>query len=127
HGQDISPEITPVHARLGWAVGWKKETFFGADALRALKQQGTRRLLRGLKATGRRPARPGMDVVDGAGAVVGVVTSGTYSPTLRLPIALALVDVEHGDGDVVGVDVRGRTEEFVITKPPFVTPGVREP
>ncbi|WP_152361482.1 glycine cleavage system aminomethyltransferase GcvT [Microlunatus speluncae] len=126
HGQDISLEITPVHARLGWAVGWKKETFFGAEALRALKAEGPDRLLRGLKATGRRPARPGMDVV-AAGAVIGTVTSATYSPTLRQPIGLALIDADRTDGDVVSVDVRGRTEEFVITKPPFVTPGVREP
>ena len=52
HGQDISPSITPVQARLGWAVGWKKESFFGADALRAEKQAGPQRLLRGLRATG---------------------------------------------------------------------------
>lgn len=126
HGQDISPVITPVHARLGWAVGWKKETFFGAASLRALKEQGPDRLLRGLKATGRRPARPGMDVVKGD-AVIGTVTSATFSPTLKTPVGLALIDTEFADGDVVGVDVRGRTEEFVITKPPFVTPGVREP
>ena len=44
HGQDISPTITPVQARLGWAVGWKKESFFGADALRAEKASGPRRL-----------------------------------------------------------------------------------
>lgn len=128
HGQDISLEITPVHARMSWAVGWKKETFFGAEALRAIKAQGPDRRLRGLKATGRRPARPGMDVVAGdEGTVIGTVTSGTFSPTLRLPVALALIDVDYSDGDVVGVDNRGRTEEFVITKPPFVTPGVREP
>ena len=52
HGQDISPAITPVQARLGWAVGWKKESFFGSDALRAEKEAGPRRLLRGLRAAG---------------------------------------------------------------------------
>ena len=126
HGQDISPTITPVQARLGWAVGWKKESFFGAEALRAEKQAGPRRLLRGLRATGRGIPRPGMIVRAPDGREVGTVTSGTFSPTLKIGIALALIEAGLGDDDVVTVDIRSRQEPFVITKPPFVTPGVRE-
>jgi aminomethyltransferase len=126
HGQDISPTISPVQARLGWAVGWKKETFFGADALRAEKQVGPERLLRGLRATGRGIPRPGMVVRTPDGREIGTVTSGTFSPTLKIGIALALIAAGLGDDDVVTVDIRGRQEPFVITKPPFVTPGVRE-
>ena len=62
HGQDLSPTITPVQARLGWAMGWTKETFFGHEALRAEKQTGPTRVLRGLRATGRGIPRPGMVV-----------------------------------------------------------------
>ncbi len=126
HGQDISPTITPVQARLGWAVGWKKESFFGADALRAERQVGAKRLLRGLRATGRGIPRPGMVVRAPDGTEVGTVTSGTYSPTLKIGIALALIEAALNDGDVVLVDIRRRQEPFVISKPPFVTPGVRE-
>jgi aminomethyltransferase len=126
HGQDISPAITPVQARLGWAVGWKKESFFGADALRAEKQAGPRRLLRGLRATARGIPRPGMVVRLPDGREVGTVTSGTFSPTLKIGIALALLESGLQDDDVVMVDIRSRQEPFVITKPPFVTPGVRE-
>jgi aminomethyltransferase len=126
HGQDISSTISPVQARLGWAVGWKKETFFGADALRAERAAGPRRLLRGLRATGRGIPRPGMVVRGPDESEVGSVTSGTFSPTLKIGIALALVDTGLGEDDVVTVDIRGRQEPFVITKPPFVTPGVRE-
>jgi aminomethyltransferase len=126
HGQDISPEITPVQARLGWAVGWKKETFFGAEALRAEKVAGPARLLRGLKAVGRGIPRPGMIVRDAAGGEIGVVTSGTFSPTLKVGIALALLQADVVDGDQVSVDIRGRQEPFAVSKPPFVTPGVRE-
>jgi aminomethyltransferase len=126
HGQDLSPEITPVQARLGWAVGWKKESFLGDAALRAERERGPRRILRGLKATGRGIPRPGMIVRDPDGYQVGSVTSGTYSPTLKTGIALALLKPDLGDGDVVLVDIRGRNEPFVITKPPFVTPGVRD-
>ena len=126
HGQDISPAITPVQARLGWAVGWKKESFFGADALRAEKQAGAKRLLRGLRATGRGIPRPGMVVRAPDGSEVGAVTSGTFSPTLKIGIALALIEAGLTDDDVVTVDIRSRQEPFVITKPPFVSPGVRE-
>ena len=126
HGQDLSPDITPVQARLGWAVGWKKESFFGADALRAEKEAGPRRLLRGLRAVGRGIPRPGMVVRLPDGREVGTVTSGTFSPTLKTGIALALLEPGVSDDDVVTVDIRRRQEPFMITKPPFVTPGVRE-
>jgi aminomethyltransferase len=61
------------------------------------------------------------------GRELGAVTSGTFSPTLKTGIALALVDAGVSVDDVVNVDVRGRAEPFVVVKPPFVTPGVREP
>ena len=62
HGQDISIDVTPNQARLGWAVGWKKERFWGRDALMAEKEAGPKRLLRGLVADGRGIPRPGMMV-----------------------------------------------------------------
>jgi aminomethyltransferase len=127
HGQDLSPTITPVQARLGWAVGWAKESFFGHEALRAEKQVGPTRLLRGLRAVGRGIPRPGMVVRAVDGGEIGAVTSGTFSPTLKIGIALALLDAGVALDDVVNVDVRGRVEPFVVVKPPFVTPGVREP
>ena len=127
HGQDISPTITPVQARLGWAVGWAKPAFFGDAALRNEKLAGPTRLLRSLRAVGRGIPRPGMVVRDGDGREVGAVTSGTFSPTLKTGIALALVEAHLALGDAVTVDIRTRREAFEIVKPPFVTPGVREP
>ena len=127
HGQDLSPVITPVQARLGWAVGWKKPEFFGAAALRAEKEAGPSRVLRGIRAVGRGIPRPGMVVRDAEGAAVGLVTSGTFSPTLKSGIALALLDPRLAEDDAVTVDVRQRREGFLVTRPPFVTTGVREP
>jgi aminomethyltransferase len=126
HGQDISLDVTPVQARLGWAVGWKKDRFWGRDALVAEKEAGPARLLRGLVATGRGIPRPGMRVLLTADVPLGEVTSGTFSPTLKKGIGLALIAAQVTDGAEVSVDVRGRREVFVVTKPPFVTPGVRE-
>ena len=125
HGQDISMQITPVQARLGWAVGWKKHAFWGKDPLLAEKERGPEVLLRGLVASARGIARPGMAVRIGD-REVGRVTSGTFSPTLKKGVALALLAAQVEDGAEVTVDVRGRAEPFAVTRPPFVEPGVRE-
>jgi aminomethyltransferase len=126
HGQDITRDITPNQARLGWAVGWKKETFWGRSALVAEREAGPKRVLRGIVANGRGIPRPGMRVLLVADVPVGQVTSGTFSPTLRKGVGMALLATDVTDGAEVSVDVRGRREIFTVTKPPFVTPGVRE-
>ncbi len=125
HGQDISPDVTPVQARLGWAVGWRKPAFWGRDVLVAEKEAGPKRVLRGLVATGRGIPRPGMRVLLTADVPLGEVTSGTFSPSLRKGVGLALIAAQVTDGAEVSVDVRGRREVFTVTKPPFVTPGVK--
>jgi len=126
HGQDISPSVTPNEARLGWAVGWKKEQFWGRDAVVAEKAAGARRKLIGVKATGRAIPRPHMGVVVGADMRVGEITSGTFSPTLKQGIGLALVSANVNEDGEVAVDVRGKREVFAVHKPPFVDPSVRE-
>ncbi|MCP9276418.1 glycine cleavage system aminomethyltransferase GcvT [Mycolicibacterium arenosum] len=121
HGHELSLDISPLQARCGWAIGWKKDAFWGRDALLAEKAAGPRRVLRGIKALGRGVLRADMNVLDGA-RVVGVTTSGTFSPTLKLGIALALVDTDAGilDGQTVAVDVRGKALECEVVAPPFV-------
>ena len=119
HGQDISPTITPVEARLGWAIGWDKPAFCGRDALLAVRREPGRRL-RGLRAVDRAIPRSHMVVSAPDGTPVGEVTSGTFSPTLKAGIALALVDSTITDGDEVIVDVRGKTARFAVMSPPFV-------
>ena len=126
HGQDISLDTTPNEARLGWAVGWKKERFWGDTVLRAEKEAGPKRLLRGLVATGRGIPRPGMSVSLTPDVLLCQITSGTFSPTLRKGIGLALVPTMVAPDAEVGVDVRGRREVFALVKPPFVDTSVRE-
>jgi aminomethyltransferase len=127
HGHELSTEITPVQARAGWAVGWRKPAFWGRQALLAEKEAGPARLLWGLRATGRGIPRPGMDVLDAEGARVGEVTSGTFSPTLKTGIALALIDTATGaaEGMELAVDVRGRPQAVEVVRPPFVESHVR--
>lgn len=125
HGHELSLTITPVQAGVTWAVGWRKPAFWGADALRAEREAGPKRRLRALRSSGRAIPRDGMTVTDADGRGVGVVTSGTYSPTLRRGIALAIVEPEVAPGDQVTIDVRGRAEVFEVVILPFVPARVR--
>ncbi|MEW2326332.1 glycine cleavage system aminomethyltransferase GcvT [Micromonospora chersina] len=126
HGQDLSLDITPVQARSGWAVGWDKPAFWGRDVLRAEKAAGPARTLRGLEAVDRAIPRPGMAVYAGD-KQVGTITSGTFSPTKKQGIALALIDTDPKlpDGETLEVDIRGRRAQMRLTRPPFVEPSVR--
>jgi aminomethyltransferase len=126
HGQDLSMEITPVQARAGWAVGWKKPEFWGRERLLIEREAGPARVLRGLEAVDRGIPRPHMVVLAGD-RPVGEVTSGTFSPTRKLGIALALIDTAAGvaEGDELAVDIRGRRTRVTVVKPPFVTTHVK--
>ena len=126
HGQDLSLDVTPNQGRVGWAVGWKKDEFWGREPLLAEKEEGPKRRLRGLLATGRGIPRPGMSVSLAPDVPLCEVSSGTYSPTLRKGIGLALVPTMVAEDAEVGVDVRGRREIFQLVKPPFVDTSVRE-
>jgi aminomethyltransferase len=126
HGQDITVDVTPNQAGLGWAVGWKKETFWGKEALVAEKEVGVKRLLRGLVAVDRAIPRPGMGVTLVPDVPLADITSGTFSPTLKKGIGLALIPTIVDPDAQVGVDVRGRREIFQLVKLPFVDSSVRE-
>jgi aminomethyltransferase len=126
HGQDITIDVTPNQARLGWAVGWKKDAFWGKEALVAEKEAGPKRLLRGLIAVGRAIPRPGMGVTLVQDVPLADITSGTFSPTLKKGIGMALIPTSVNPDAQLGVDVRGRREIFQLVKVPFVNPSVRE-
>ena len=125
HGQDLSLEISPLQARASWAVGWKKDEFWGRSALLAEKESGASRLLWGIEALDRGIPRAHMSVLDSAGTDIGEVTSGTFSPSLKKGIGLALLEPTVGEGDELSVDVRGRACPVRVVKPPFVESHVR--
>ncbi|HEX5510509.1 MAG TPA: glycine cleavage system aminomethyltransferase GcvT [Actinomycetales bacterium] len=120
HGHELSLDITPVQARVGWAVGWKKPAFWGREVLTAERERGADRLLWGLEALERGVPRADLDVRAESGDLVGRTTSGTFSPTLKQGIALGLLDRSVAEGDEVVVDVRGRSLRCRVVKPPFV-------
>jgi aminomethyltransferase len=126
HGQDISLDVTPNEGGLGWAVGWKKDAFWGKDALVAEKEAGPKRKLRGLLAVERGIPRPGMLVSLTPDVPLCEITSGTFSPTLKKGIGMALVPTFVDPEAQLGVQIRTRREVFTSTKLPFVDPSVRE-
>jgi aminomethyltransferase len=125
HGHELSLSITPVQAAATWAIGWDKEIFSGSEALRAEKAGGRHPRVRALVSQDRGIPRAGMQVKNSAGELVGEVTSGTFSPTLKKGIALALLSHEVKVGDQLVIDVRGRDCLAEVTKLPLVDSHVR--
>ena len=125
HGHELSLSISPLQANAGWAVALKKAAFHGHDALVAEKANGVPRILRGLLAQDRGIPRGGMNVLDASGAIVGEVTSGTFSPTLKTGIGLALIKPDIEIDAELTIDVRGRSSVVKVVKPPFVASHVR--
>jgi aminomethyltransferase len=125
HGHELSLEISPVQASAGWAIGWKKESFRGSEVLKSQRNGGVVRTLKALKSNDRGIPRAGMAIKNAEGAEIGIVTSGTFSPSLKVGIALALIEPQYAVGDVVTIDVRGRESSATINSLPFMPSHVR--
>jgi aminomethyltransferase len=119
YGNDMDETTTVLEADLGWIVGWKKESFVGAEALRRQKQDGVARKLAGFEVLDRAIARHGYDVyVDGGKA--GVVTSGTQTPYLKKAIGMAYLPADStAAGTEFEIDVRGRRARAQVVPMPF--------
>lgn len=120
YGQDIDDTTTPLEAGLSWLVHLDtKGDFIGREVLAQQKADGVQKRLIGLQMSGRNIARHGYPVVS-AGAVVGEITSGTLSPTLGYPVALAYVPTTLAKvGEQLEVEIRGKTYPGVVVKRPF--------
>lgn len=125
HGHELSLDITPVQASASWAIGWDKGDFIGSDVLRAEKENRPTRRSVALKSLDRGIPRGHMQVKDSSGAVVGEVTSGTFSPSLKVGIGIALLDSSVKVGDRLIIDVRGRDSLVEVVKLPFMASHVR--
>jgi aminomethyltransferase len=126
HGNDIDPKTTPGEAGLMWAVHLEGREFAGA---RAIATRTPTKKLVGLRMTDKLIPRHGHEVRAQSttrstteARSIGIVTSGTFSPTLRIGIALAYVQPKTViEGDAVEIDVRGKTGRAQVVKPPFVS------
>jgi aminomethyltransferase len=121
YGQDMDEAVTALEAGLGWVVKMEKGEFIGRDALAQQKAAGVPRATIGLRVEEDRRSipRPGCEVV-ASGAVVGSVTSGTFSPTLETGIALARVERRAAEHDGLHVRVRGKDVAAIRVSKSFV-------
>lgn len=120
YGHELSPDITPLEAGLGWITKLDKDDFVGRDALLATKEKGVPRKLVAIKMKVPGIPRENYPVFAGE-SEVGVVTSGTMSPSLKVGIALALVHPEHSAvGTELEIGIRAKKVSAEVVKPPFV-------
>ena len=124
YGHDLDETVSPVEAGLTFAVNKnRREQRDFPGAARIVKEiaQGPSRKCVALKVLEGAPAREGADICDETGAIIGVVTSGGYSPCLKCGIAMGFVPPAHAEvGAKLGVIVRGKTQACEVVKSPFV-------
>jgi aminomethyltransferase len=126
YGNDIWEETHPLEARMSFAVQLDQGDFVGREALRQKKAEGLKRRLVGLELEGKAFPRHGYPILQGE-REVGVVTSGTVSPSLGRPIAMGYVPMELSEiGTRLVVECRGRPAEAVVTRLPFYKEGSRK-
>jgi aminomethyltransferase len=114
HGNDISPERTPIEVGLGWACALEKE-FTGVEVLRRQKEEGPAEKLVAFVMEEKAIPRHGMRVEEG-----GEVTSGSLSPMLNVGIGLGYVGANHAEpGTRLSIDVRGRPKAARVVKKPI--------
>jgi aminomethyltransferase len=120
YGNDIDDTTSPIEAGLGWITKFTK-TFVNCDAIKAHKENGTARKLVGFELLDRGIPRHGYEVVDANMNVIGVVTSGTQSPTLNKPIGMAYVPTALAKpGSEIFISIRGKALKAVVMKVPFL-------
>ncbi|AZI86216.1 MULTISPECIES: glycine cleavage system aminomethyltransferase GcvT [Kosakonia] len=125
YGQEMDEGVSPLAANMGWTIAWEPQDrdFIGRDALEQQREKGTEQLV-GLVMTEKGVLRNELPVhfTDAQGNVQkGVITSGTFSPTLGYSIALARVPA--GIGETAVVQIRNREMPVKVTKPVFVRAG----
>ncbi len=119
YGQEIDKDITPLEAGLGFCVKLAKDDFIGKEALVKQKSEGLKRKSVGFEMIDRGIPRSHYDVY-ADGKKVGYVTTGSYSPTLKKNIGLALIDADYTkEGTEIEILIRGKNLKAQIIKKPF--------
>ena len=122
YGNELTNTVNPFEARLGWVTKLNKGNFIGREALQTIKAARPQNSLVGLKIQTRGIPRAGYEVVDTSGSPIGIVTSGSQSPTLKRGIALAYVPnnkIYTAPGTELNIRVRTRVLPAIVVRPPF--------
>lgn len=120
YGHEISDRIFPLEAGLGWVIKMAKGDFVGRAVLEKIKVEGLKRQLVALEMLEPGIPREGYCALSESGDKIGFVTSGTHSPSLKKPIALALLESKFATvGQKILLDIRGKNKQAVVVKKPF--------
>tara|TARA_B100001741_G_scaffold310567_1_gene310070 strand:+ start:7952 stop:9028 length:1077 start_codon:yes stop_codon:yes gene_type:complete len=120
YGNDINDSTSPIEAGLGWITKFSKE-FINSDNLKKQKENGVKRKLVGIELLEKGIARKDYSIVDELGNEIGVVTSGTMSPTLNKAIAMAYVSSDQKDiGNKIYIKIRKKLIKAKVVSLPFV-------
>lgn len=119
YGNDIDDSTSPIEAGLGWITKFTK-SFTNSDALKKQKESGVARKLVGFEMIDRGIPRHDYPIVDGAGKVIGKVTSGTQSPSLQKAIGMGYVDASlASEGNDIFISIRDKSLRAKVVKIPF--------
>jgi len=120
YGNDIDDTTSPLEAGLGWVTKFTKD-FVNSANLKKQKEEGVTRKLVGFEMVERGIPRHGYELVDADGSVIGVVTSGTQSPSLQKSIGLGYLKKEYSkEGTEIFVNIRDKKIKAIVNKPPFI-------
>jgi aminomethyltransferase len=121
YGNDIDDTTSPLEAGLGWITKLKKENFIDAEYLRAQKTAGIARKLVGFELIDKGVPRHDYEIADASGDVIGKVTSGTMSPSLKIAIGMGYVPLKYSaEGSEIYIRVRGKDLKAIVVKLPFL-------
>jgi aminomethyltransferase len=123
YGHELDETVDPIEADLSWSIQTRRRVeggFPGAGRIQAALTKGPKRRRVGIAPVGRAPAREGAEIVNEAGAPIGIVTSGGFGPSVGAPIAMGYVGAEFAaPGTPIGLIVRGKTLPAAIAPLPF--------
>ena len=121
YGHEINMDTSPIEAGLNWVMGKDAKGYFGYDRIARDREEGTEKLLTGIKLIGKGVAREGAEIRNKNDEIIGALTSGGHSPSLQQSIGLGYVKSEYAaPGTEIFVNVRGRNIEAITAKAPFM-------
>ena len=119
-GHELTEDVNPIQAGLGWAVKLDKGDFIGHDAIKAAAEDKLQPVRVGLEVEGKRAAREGCPILTNDSAPVGTVTSGSFAPWLEKSIAMGYVPPTSATpGTALIVDIRGTLTPAKVVSLPF--------
>jgi aminomethyltransferase len=122
YGHEIDDTTNPYESALGWVIKPAKKDFMGKDKILAYKEKGLKQSLVGFKMLEKGIPRQGYQLFSPQGTAIGIVTSGTHSPTLDEPIGIGYVATPYvAEGSEILVNIRGRKVKAKVCKTPFVS------